>query len=662
MGTQFFDRQERARQNTIWLVVMFVCCLALLVVVNLVVVTTVSTILDPDQENQIYVHLFGDFVVGTRHLALGGFAAFVTALVIVTGTIYQVVILRSGGGRGVAEALGGQRVHPDTTDPTQRRLLNVVEEMAIASGTPVPPVYLLDESAINAFAAGYAPTDAVIGVTRGSLERLRREELQGVIAHEFSHILNGDMCLNIRLIGVLYGILLLTLIGRLLLRSLYFAGGSSRSRNDKGNGLVMVLFVTGLVILVLGTLGSLLGGLIKAAVSRQREYLADASAVQFTRNPAGLANALKQIGTHVSSGRLNHPNAGIASHMFFAQGVFEGFSGLMATHPPLAKRILAIDPQWDGRFPDAGGRPARDRPVAAATSWAAAGQMPSAVAAQLQHASFAAAHDAYQHAGKPLDYHRRHADRLLRTMQPVLIQHAHEAFGARSVVSALLLSRDEAVRKEQLRQLEERLGKATAKLTVQLAEQTDQLAEGLRLPLVDLTLPALKEMSAPQYQQFRQAFEQLVWADQRLSIFEWTLFQIIRRHLRPFYEPISRRPIRYYGLQRLHQPIAVLLGTLAAVGNREPEQRRHAFQLAVAQLGLAIPWSPEYRHTLKELDASVNKLVQCSQRLRGKVIEACAACVCADGIVTTWEAELLRGIADLFECPIPPLIEATVQA
>ena len=213
--------------------------------------------------------------------------AGVTILIVICGSLYKISILKSGGA-GVAEMLGGKLIPASTQDFLEKRLLNIVEEMAIASGVPVPPVYLLEnEQGINAFAAGFTPDDAVIGVTRGSLETLNREELQGVIAHEFSHILNGDMWLDLKLVGFLHGILLIALIGRSILR------GSSRSRNSKNSG-GFVLF--GLVLLVLGYLGVLFGKLIKSGVSRQREYLADASAVQFTRNPHGLAGALKKIG------------------------------------------------------------------------------------------------------------------------------------------------------------------------------------------------------------------------------------------------------------------------------------------------------------------------------------------------------------------------------
>ena len=259
----------------------------------------------------------------------------------------------SAGGSAVAESVGGRRVDPHTTDTIERRLLNVVEEMAIASGVPVPAVYIMDEEpAINAFAAGLTTSDAVVAVTRGTLEKLSREELQGVVGHEFSHILNGDMRLNMRLTALVFGILFLGLAGRGILWTLRFQSlGGSRDREGKNSGgmLIAIGFV-GLALLILGYVGYFFGRLIQAAVSRQREYLADASAVQFTRNPGGLSGALKKIGGFTLGSSIQSNQSGAIGHFFFAQGFRSHFGGLWATHPPLDERIRAIDPQFDGQM------------------------------------------------------------------------------------------------------------------------------------------------------------------------------------------------------------------------------------------------------------------------------------------------------------------------
>ena len=264
-----------------------------------------------------------------------------TLSVILLGSLYKISELSSGG-EGIALMLGGRAVDPQTTDPAERRLLNVVEEMALASGIPVPPVFIMDhERSINAFAAGYRPGDAVVAVSAGCLRYLNREELQGVMGHEFSHILNGDMRLNLRLIGVVYGILVLAIVGYYLMRSAAYGG-------RKGSAYA---FLIGLVLLVLGYLGVFLGNLIKAAVNRQREFLADASSVQFTRYPAGIAGALKKIGGLADGSRIREAHAHEVSHMFFGDAFAGSFFNLLATHPPLAARIRALEPGFDGSFP-----------------------------------------------------------------------------------------------------------------------------------------------------------------------------------------------------------------------------------------------------------------------------------------------------------------------
>ncbi|MEZ6081752.1 MAG: M48 family metallopeptidase [Pirellulaceae bacterium] len=275
-----------------WLLTMFALATVAIVVTVTVVVAIALAATNADHNGQAV------FDNGQAPWAIAALCGFGTLLLILGGSFFKIVALRAGGGASVAESLGGVRIYPSTSDPTERRLMNVVEEMSIASGVPVPPVYFLaNEAGINAFAAGYSPSDAVLGITRGAAERLTRDELQGVLAHEFSHILNGDMRIGIRVMGVLYGILLMGFVGQLIFRTLAYGGGN-RSRSDKGSSnATMVILLIGLALIVLGFVGTFLGNLIKAAISRQRERLADASGVQFTRNPAGLAGALKRIGS-----------------------------------------------------------------------------------------------------------------------------------------------------------------------------------------------------------------------------------------------------------------------------------------------------------------------------------------------------------------------------
>src|SRR5215213_529447 len=342
MATDFFQRQSDAQRNTKWLVVMFT--LAVIGIVGTTMFATAFATGAMQEQRAFRGDRFPRQSFPWQPTIMSG----VAALGLIAGGSLLKTAQLSGGGTVVAERLGGRRVYPNSADLTERRLLNVVEEMALAWGVPVPAVFLLsDEMGINAFAAGHTPSDCVIGVTRGCAQQLTRDQLQGVVAHEFSHILNGDMRLDLRLMGVLYGILLMGLTGRELLRWAAYGGGrSSNSRRDNGG---MYLLAIGLTFMIVGFLGMLFGNLIKAAVSRQREFLADASAVQFTRNPSGIAGALMRIGAAVFGSKLMSPRAAEASHMYFAEGV----ASLFATHPPLDIRIRCIDPDWDGKYPPA---------------------------------------------------------------------------------------------------------------------------------------------------------------------------------------------------------------------------------------------------------------------------------------------------------------------
>lgn len=666
MSTSFFQRQETARANTWWLVFLFIIAVIGIVgtasVLGYVLVDFAVPAVPRDQGPEMRDSGSGTDQVDPIGVAV--LCGLVAGAVILLGSTYQVFMLRSGGGSGVAESVGGRPLVVDTASPDEKRLLNIVEEMAIASGTPVPPVYILDEPGINAFAAGYRPSDAVLGVTRGAIENLNREQLQGVIAHEFSHVLNGDMKMNIRMIGILHGILLLSLIGRLMFHSLRFMGGS-RSSDDKGRGgIVILMLVAGLALMLIGSIGSFLGGLIKAAVSREREYLADASAVQFTRNPDGIGGALKRIAAIATHGRLQHPNASVASHLYFSQGVYEGLTGLLATHPPLEKRIRAIDPTWDGNLESKGWSaptPSNRSNVVASTprgAGVAMGFAPGPVDAE-QMVSATLLRDATEHVGTPEEEHYEYSAALLRSMHPELRKAASEPYSARAMIFALLLDRDPTVAKKQLADLKTTIAPPIVELTIRLAPLVSESPEAMRLPLVDLALPMLRRMSTPQYEQFMRAFDGLVRADNKLSIFEWTLAQVLKRNLRSQYEQVSDVSTVYYRLAKLSTEVSVLLTMLARVGHVESEASM-ALQAGAAKLPeVNAQLIPADRCSFALLEAALGKLRRATEQRRVELLDACAETVAADGIVKVREAELLRGIADLLECPMPPIINAT---
>jgi len=645
MATDFFERQDLARRNTTRLVILFVLAvLAIMASIDLLLAATMGYLARDPGSGAI------DWTLAADPQILA-WAVAGTLIVVGGGSLFKVAQLR-GGGRVVAEELGGRRLNPDTAVPSERQLLNIVEEMAIASGTPVPPVYLLDqEEGINAFAAGFTPGDAVIGVTRGAAERLTRDELQGVMAHEFSHILNGDMRLNIRLIGLLHGILIVGIIGYFLLRMTAFSGYRRRSRQE-GNQLPLLALGAGLM--AIGFFGTFFGNLIKAAVSRQREFLADAAAVQFTRQPAGLAGALQKIGGLVSGSAIQSPNAPEASHLFFGRAT-RGLSGLFSTHPPLSTRIRRIDPSWDGAFPEVA--PATDGVVASRPSMAGVAALADEGAAAVGVGPRVA--HAIDHLGQPSEAHLRYAARLVRGLPPSIVSAAHEPHGARAVVYVLLLDRRSEPRQAQIAHLAEAADPGVYRETLRLAPVIDELDVRARLPLLDMTLPALRGLTPVQYQRFRQNVNRLVQADDAVDPFEWALHRILLHELETQQSNVAPVRIRHHRLAPLRPQCELLLSVLARAGQRDAAAAARAFEQGRQSLNL-----PGGTLHLAEgngfaaLDNALAALDEAAPRVKRQILQAAVACITADNTVTATEAELLRAFSASLGCPMPPLVLA----
>ena len=486
----FFARQDKARKKTKLLFFYFAIAVAALIVAVYFAALLIFSGVQAHQN-----HSFSEppqFALWDSQLFFG--VALGTLAVILIGSGYKTMALAQGGSV-VSEMMGGRLVKPNTTDPDERQLLNVVEEMAIASSVPVPQVYVMDEEdGINAFAAGHNPGDATVTVTRGCMKILSRDELQGVIGHEFSHILNGDMRMNIRLMGIIFGILCLAIIGRVLLQTA--RGGRGRGQNP--------LPLLGLVLLLIGYIGVFFGRLIQAAVSRQREFLADASSVQFTRNPGGITGALKKIGGLGETGsRVSHAHAEELSHMFFGNGVSEPFIGLLETHPPLAERIRAFDPNFDGKFPnvhyDGRNRPPEEISMPKRQS------IPNLFGTVLGGVILASgdaekppvirSHSVLPNLGNPTPLHLKYAEQLRDSLPETIKATAREPLDAVALIYAMLLSPDEATRTTQLTGLAKRAEPVVCQKTAALYPDVFAAATHARLPIVNLALGPLRHLN-----------------------------------------------------------------------------------------------------------------------------------------------------------------------
>jgi Zn-dependent protease with chaperone function len=638
----FFARQDAARKKSGRLVVYFLAAVALIIVTVYVLVAALG------------LYFSGpDFVFWNAGIFFT--VSLVVSLVVFLGSLYKLGIIRKGGA-AVANMMGGRLLPTNSDDVLERRTLNVVAEMALASGVPVPPVYLMEnEASINAFAAGFNADDAVIGISRGAVDALTRDELQGVVAHEFSHILNGDMRLNIRLIGVIHGILLLHLIGYGLMR---IVGRTSSSRDSAKVQVPLLIFAVSLM--GLGWIGVFFGRLIKSAVSRQREYLADASAVQFTRNPDGIGGALVKIGRSSHHSHIGHPRAEELSHLFFGNAV-KRLSGLMATHPPLKDRIMVLLPHFDGQFPALTEQELDENRVEAGLTQAPGATMLTHERSVAHVGEIARApEELLDIIGAPLSDHVALVRRMLDKLPEVILEAAHEPFGARALVYVLLLHREEDLREKQMGWLRTHADKLVFQETRRLMGFRDDLPPEVRLSLVDLCQAALRALSPGQYEAFRANVLALSNADQQVTLFEYTLRHVLVRHLDATFRKPRRNIIRYHSFARLKKECAVILSMLARYGHAAEAVREEAFEVARRHLPTIadhLALLPETKCTLEHFDDALDQLAQLEFRYKKELLVACMASMAFDQRLTVTEAELFRGISGALECPAPPWLQ-----
>jgi len=652
----FFEQQHLARRNTRVMVVLF-----LLAVVA--VVASVDAVL-------AVAYMSGGSRAARHAPGLGAMLAAMppgvlvagalgTAALIFTVSAFNVVKLASGGA-AVAEMVGARRIAPDTRDPLERRLVNVVEEMAIASGVRVPGVYVMDgEDGINAFAAGWDVSGAIVAVTRGTLETLNRDELQGVIGHEFSHILNGDMRLNIRMLGVLAGIVFIGSVGNFIMRNV--RSGDSDSKKTGGQ-----IFLIGLALFIIGYVGLFFARLIKAAVSRQREFLADASSVQFTRNPDGIAGALDQIrassrGTLIASSQAEH-----MSHMFFGQGIHVWLGGLFDTHPPLDERIRRVSPRFQpsayrGKRPPAAevGEPATGAAPAdgAVSGFAAGPQATGRRAADAGTAWGRSAGDSARLVGSAAAAKVDYASRLLAALPPELRELVRSADGARSAVLALILAPKDEVMRQQLAAVSAAGLGGLAEQARSSAVLCGALPRALHLPLIDLALPALKGAAQAARQELLTAIEAVVRADRRMSLHEFVILTLLREQLMPRARPSAAPTRKIADLEAECATLLVLVSQAGGGAGASGDAARNNVRAGAKELGIAEERAAATKLSLESASAALQALKGLAPLQKALLIKGLFAAVTADGTINLAEAEMMRLVGAVLDCPLPPLLE-----
>ncbi|HBC3951608.1 TPA: M48 family metallopeptidase [Vibrio parahaemolyticus] len=611
----FFHHQDTARQRTGLLVMLFT--LAVLAITGLVSVISIG----------IYFYFTGEPFT-TQSIISYCLLSFVGVLTVVSiSSFIRLSELNANGGRGVAESIGGKLISTDTSNAKHRQLLNVVEEMSIASGIPVPPVYVMaEEHGINAFAAGMSIDDAVIGVTQGALDAFSRDELQGVIAHEFSHILNGDMRLNTRLIGALFGITCIAHFGHLILDNSNSTRHVSRSSSDSNKGFAVIILIA-IVCLVLGWLGTLFGNMIKAAISRQREFLADASAVQFTRNDQGIAGALKKIGSNVQGSTLNTKASDEMSHMMFGQSKLSGFSGLFATHPPLDERIRRIEPNWDGSYAQHSHAQNTAFGNEQVSGFAVGGGSPASQSAS------------------PSEQLSETGKQLISQLPPELVDIAREPYSARFIAFSLIFDGSD-IQREMI------------KSYVPLASQSTllpwldyDLPLYLRFPSLELALPALKSLSEAQKISLCKVLRELSETDNQYSLAEWCVINLLEKQLLASFGFIKQHKT----LKQLEESVFWLLRELAWVSHSQTDKAQRAYHCALAHLGFPEVKLEPANSNWHLSRAALELLLQLKPKDRRMFVKACRLAIESDGEITVAEGELYRVIACFLEVPEPPL-------
>ncbi len=641
----FFAAQDQARRSSRRLVVVYI---AATIAIVLGVTAVVGFALFSFSQSG-YGYTPGQFIREQAPLLLG--TALLTALFIFGSSLYKTSRLSAGGGK-VAVDMGGTLVPTDVQDPLRRRLRNVVEEMAIASGVPVPEIYVMEEEhGINAFAAGFSPSDAAIAVTRGTLELLDRDELQGVIAHEFSHILNGDMKLNVRLMGVLFGIMVLGLVGRMVVRGGYHSSIVSSRRNRNAP----VILIVGIGLIILGGIGVFFARMIKASVSRQREFLADASAVQFTRQSHGIASAVKKIGGYSEGSKISATDPEEVSHMLFGSGT--SLLGMFATHPPLVHRIQALDPGFkESDFPRVDPRQRRVETAHESQHAAFAGDITTVFASGSTKVLSESIADT---VGHPEQEHIEFARKLRKSIPAELYDAAHSSELAFLLSIALVLDQSKRTIDRQFSLLQEQLGGERTEIIRRYYDELSTSSGEYRLPLLEITFPALKRRPMPELAFLVELTNRLIEVDGDIDLYEFCFYRIMMSSLGQAIDPTGTHGVRRSRRQDLQSAATELLRILADHGHDSDQARIAAFAAGIATLG---PWAHGAKYesdrecSVARLNSSLDVLLGLNSKGQESLLRAVSATAAHDGQISVAEAELIRAVCATLNYPLPPIL------
>lgn len=611
----FFEAQERAYRSTRWLVLWFILCVigvvASLYFVALLFEPPVASYMDAEGPQRSGLWRPNIFVP----------VAFISTLTIVGGSLIKLLQL-SAGGSVVAESLHGRLIEQTTTDPLERRLLNVVQEMAIASSMPAPSVYVMDyEPGINAFAAGTDPANAVIGVTRGTLEHLNRSELQGVIAHEFSHILNGDMKLNMRLMGWIFGLVMVSVLGKWMVNSIRLIGELDLGRISL---IILVIVALGIPIWIIGAIGTLFARLLQAAISREREYLADASAVQFTRNPEGIVSALKKVGGNTHQGRIESAHASEVRHMFFAGSALSRF---LATHPPLSTRIRAIDPNWDGKMIHTVASTPPTRKASGAMQFDSSGPSYQQTTPEVT-------------PSEEIEYISLTTD------------------SAKSILFGMLIpptSPDQVIARNIL--AKDNWDDALIQECINVSNDASEKSTSNKLKQIEHVLPLFRSSSKSEAKAVLKTMDDLIKADHEINMFELMVQEISKRHIEISTGLRPAPKVTYQRVKQVESELSQLLAMFASLNDDDNSLKESIAEYLEHTGDDLMIGQPDFDRLPQVLD----QLDQCTPLVKRQILRMCSLVVMHDGLVSDSELELMRATAEAMGCALPRNLSLSEQ-
>lgn len=669
----FFEHQERAERKTVLLVVLYLLAVVLTFCATHLIASfayELAGAIIEEEHGHRFEMTYAKYFDYVENPAILIFDLGAILLIIGGGTLHKMTELNSKGGDGVAQSLGGVRVTQATASLKEKRLLNIVEEMAIAAGIHVPNVYVLrEEQGINAFAAGFTPATSVVAVTQGALEYLTRDELQGVLAHEFSHILHRDTNLNLKLIGILHGLELLFLCGVVLLFCLreiapVFRGGGK----NKGSAIIaivmLVMFILGIGFSVIGFIGMVFALIIRSAVSRQREFLADASAVQYTRNPDGIVGALKKIGSSVG-GEIKSEKAIETSHIFFGSAVPVGLGFLLDSHPSLTARIKRIDPSFNGVF-----RKELQKVIDYTNVNEESSQkqksfrefsklfplLPAITVSGMQapERTAAVAGAILSNVGTVTQDKLCVADALLEKIPQEVDKALVNRFGAIGAFLAVLIDKDPfGPRDAEISFLERNLDKTTFAHVKSIADTLESCPCSVKIPIVQKAFPFLRNLSKSEYIALRKTISTLMKFDGRISILEFTIAGFMVNDLDIYFKLAPAIPEKYRDLNQIAEPFRKVASAMAYAGSDVQTECANAFANAAHSLGIQTEILPKEECVPAEFSASVRELTFASKPLRQKILTALYSCIAFDGYINEQEGELIRAVTAHFQCPMP---------